>query len=221
VILTFRPIETWPEGWPRDPSAHSPFKASYASTLDILDRELAAIDTTEVFLQIDVKPGGVRNDGQLRADAKARNQGVILTVDAQRLGTLVYSCDQFGLDYYGNTKAGAWRQNLRAIALGMEALRKVDRYGIADRGQQYAGYKALGAGIPLGPPQMTATEALEVLRLGARWRAGPDHDDPKEIARAYKIAAKRLHPDVGGDPEEFKRLQDAVAVLNLGAGATP
>jgi hypothetical protein len=92
---------------------------------------------------------------------------------------------------------------------------------LADRGQQYAGYKALGAGIPLGPPQMTATEALEVLRLGARWRAGPDHDDPKEIARAYKIAAKRLHPDVGGDPEEFKRLQDAVAVLNLGAGATP
>ena len=35
-----------------------------------------------------------------------------------------------------------WQHNLRSIALGLEALRAVDRYGISRRGQQYAGFRA-------------------------------------------------------------------------------
>jgi len=35
-----------------------------------------------------------------------------------------------------------WRHNVRSIALGLEALRAVDRYGISRRGEQYAGFRA-------------------------------------------------------------------------------
>lgn len=35
-----------------------------------------------------------------------------------------------------------WQHNIRSIALGLEALRAVDRYGISRRGEQYAGFRA-------------------------------------------------------------------------------
>ena len=35
----------------------------------------------------------------------------------------------------------------------------------------------------------------------------------EEIRRAYKDLAKQKHPDKGGDPEEFKQIQEAHEVL--------
>lgn len=35
-----------------------------------------------------------------------------------------------------------WQHNVRSIALGLESLRAVDRYGITRRGEQYAGFRA-------------------------------------------------------------------------------
>lgn len=40
----------------------------------------------------------------------------------------------------------SWQENVRAIALGMEALRKVERYAITEADQQYAGFMALPRG---------------------------------------------------------------------------
>jgi hypothetical protein len=224
MILTFRPIDRWPDGWPRPPRQDSPFKSTYGSTLDLLDRELDALHAKEAFLQVDVRAGGVRLDGQLRADAAADNQGVILTIETKRRGTQVYSCDRFGNVYYGRGAGQqAWQHNLRAIALGLEALRKVERYGIAERGEQYAGYRALGAGIEVGPVAMTADEAAILI---AEWAGIPANGgdpvgcadkmlagDKALVERLAKAAAKRLHPDAGGDPAEFRQLQQAKALL--------
>jgi DnaJ family protein A protein 2 len=45
-------------------------------------------------------------------------------------------------------------------------------------------------------------------------RLGVDRDASKEtIRRAYKDLAREKHPDRGGDPEEFKRIQEAHEVL--------
>jgi len=35
-----------------------------------------------------------------------------------------------------------WQHNVRSIALGLQALRAVDRYGISRRGEQYSGFRA-------------------------------------------------------------------------------
>lgn len=47
------------------------------------------------------------------------------------LSRLVYATDACVL----------WRHNVRSIALGLEALRAVDRFGISRRGEQYAGFR--------------------------------------------------------------------------------
>lgn len=207
MILTFRPIKVWPEGWPHGGRGKSsPFQSSYSRTLNQLDAELAHLRAVDVTLQVDLADGDLRLDGQIRSTARPDYRGVILTIESRTHGTLVYPCDTFG----------DWQSNLRAITLGLEALRKVERYGIGERGQQYAGYREIGAGGPteLGAGSMTAAQAAEVLLVESRLTDLEVFGTEGGIERAYRRAAKRLHPDVGGDPELFRLLQDAKAVLD-------
>jgi hypothetical protein len=226
MILTFRPIKVWPDGWRGDPDrmrTASPFTASHSETLQLLDRELRHLGATSVSLQVDASDREVRLDGQLRADAKVGHPGVILTVETKNLGTQVYACDRFLGGDWGRRRLAAWQANLRAIALGLEALRKVERYGIAERGQQYAGYRELGTGgIELGRAPMTVEQAAAFIceYQEARGEPGavdfaPGHliQNSDHAAVAFRGAAKRLHPDAGGDPELFKRLTEARDVL--------
>lgn len=215
--LDFRPIKTWPEGWQdTDRARHregSPFTGSYTSTLNILDRELNHLGATAVTLQVDATDRDCRLDGQLRADAKVRHPGVILTIDTRRHGTLIYATDRFE----GRWGAVGWQSNLRAIALGLEALRKVERYGIAERGQQYAGYRELGTGIALGAAPMTVEEAARLLCDATAEEIGEDPDDLDRVASVaqslWREAAKRHHPDAGGDADLFRRLTEARDLL--------
>jgi hypothetical protein len=48
---------------------------------------------------------------------------------------------QFAVDVFPT-----WQANLRAITLGLEALRRVQRYGIVKEDEQYTGFKALTSG---------------------------------------------------------------------------
>ncbi len=220
MLLTFRPIKVWPEGWQdanRDRKReYSPFRATYSDTLEVLDRELTFLDARACGLQVAATDRDVRLDGQLRADAKVEHPGVILTIETRRHGTLVYATDRFTASYYRS--APSWQHNLRAIALGLEALRKVERYGIAERGQQYAGYRELGAGIPLGAA-MSVDEAAAFLIEYGEWGGVPATVDdvatagPDVVQAYFREAAKRLHPDAGGDAALFRRLTQARDVL--------
>ena len=201
-ILTFQPLTAPLPHW-QPASAdrpNSPFRGTYQSTLSQLDVELAALDAVDVHLQVVVADSNqVRIDGQLRANARVLHPGVVLTIGTRRLGTLVYETDRYDAHWSG--KEG-WQENLRAIAAGLEALRKLDRYGIARRGQQYAGYREIGSGIAM-PAPMTEAEAVQILRFTS------DHPSPDAIATRYRILAKDLHPDMGGDPDKFRRLTEA------------
>lgn len=89
---------------------------------------------------------------------------------------------------------------------------------IANRGQQYAGYRELGAGIELGAAPMSIDEAAAFIAL----HSGDPNLGAFEVlqtwaecgASSYRMAAKRLHPDAGGDPQLFKQLQEAKEVLD-------
>jgi hypothetical protein len=220
MILTFRPIKVWPENWDRsdDYRTYSPFNSTYQATLRLLDNELAHLGASNVTLQVDASERDCRMDGQLRADAKVKHPGVILTFDSKAHGTLSYSCDEFlTRGYYGH-KTASWQENLRAIALGLEALRKVERYGIASRGQQYAGYRELGSGIPMGAVKMTKDEAARLLADAAGLVVDPKGiaallADPAMVTEVYRNVVKEHHPDVGGDPAVFRRLTEARDLL--------
>ncbi len=82
----------------------------------------------------------------------------------------------------------------------------MDRYGCTRRAEQYQGWAALP---PSGEGVMSADEAEALIRhLG-------DPLDELEVKEAYRQAAKTLHPDVGGDPAQWKRLDRAAQVLGL------
>jgi hypothetical protein len=228
IPVTIRPIDQWPDGW-RAPKVRrpSPFRVTaYNATLDLLMGEAEKIATRELIIQVDLQPGDLRRDGHIRANADITHPGVIVTLDTRHMGVLVYPCDTFKRDTYGQPPS--WQINLRAVALGLEALRKVDRYGIAARGQQYAGFGALPPARAAGPV-MTADEAARLLaRHGGPW-AGDGPTDrmvldlaeavlrPSETADAvaglYRNAAKRNHPDAGGNPALFRRLTEARDLL--------
>jgi hypothetical protein len=221
VIIYYRPIKKWPEGWAKGlqiGTIGSPFSSPWSSTLTLLGRELDMLGVDEATLQVDTAERNCRADGGLRRDARIDYHGVILTLDSPEHGRLTYPCNAF-VAGMGNKES--WRENVRAIALGLESLRRVERYGIANRGEQYAGFAELPSGIALGAAPMMMHEASIVLAEGTgllQMDGGDLMDAPhkpneRAVRDAFRQAAKLHHPDNGGDVETFKRIVQAYEVL--------
>ena len=191
------PIRQWPGELTRHRKS-SPFRAGLSDTLDVLDREIWQLtdtrsqrDSAELLIAI---PAGDlwRLDGKPRAHAVAEHPGVIFSIDS-RHGHLSYPCDTFT----------TWQDNLRAIALALEALRKVDRYGVTKRGEQYRGFLAIEATTtPAGFD--SATHARDWLT--ASWPAD-------SLRASLRRAQREAHPDAGGDAAAFQRVSLAEARL--------
>jgi hypothetical protein len=200
------PINTWPgELTPASERRTSPFRAGLTDTLKVLRREIYELvdtrqqqDSAEVLVAIPA--GGWRLDGRPRADARAEHPGVIFSLDSKH-GHLSYPCDRFT----------TWQDNLRAVALALEALRKVDRYGVTKRGEQYRGFLAIEA---TAAPAGFATEgdAIAFLRslVGDVGVIGVSALPPAGLLRRAQRAA---HPDRGGDAGIFQRVSLAEAKL--------
>lgn len=200
------PIREWPGGLTRESERRaSPFRSTLSSTLKMLDKELyelvdtrAQQESAELLLAIPA--GAFRLDGRPRADARAEHPGVIVSTDS-RHGHLSYPCDTFT----------TWQDNLRAIALALEALRKVDRYGVTKRGEQYRGFLAIeSTATPAG--FATADAALAWLIDFAAWVPTFPGGDvaPRAVLRKAQALA---HPDMGGDAAAFQRVSLAEAKL--------
>lgn len=151
----------------------------------------------------------IRLDGFPRSSARVPSHpGVELSFDSKH-GRLVYATDVYD----------GWEANLRAIALGLQALRAVDRYGVASRGEQYAGWRALPSGSGDGPTTLEgAWDFLEKL-FGDRLdpKAGRDVRGTLDIRSTLRAAAKLAHPDSGGNAETFRKFENAKRILE---GAT-
>lgn len=178
--FSFRPIGTdWPSERPRladHEQRISPFSASWGTTLAELELELRQLEAERVVLQIDVDDRDIRLDGKPRATARQKSSAVILSFESC-FGPQRYACDEYRY----------WKDNVRAIALSLKALRAVDRYGVSKRGEQYTGWKALA---PAG--------GLESVAEARDW-----------IASEGGIASvlRRYHPDTAEnfDPDKWAR----------------
>jgi hypothetical protein len=204
----FRPLEAWP-GERTRVRKRAQFRAKFSDTVDRLERELHKLGARNVVIQADCDPSEIRLDGMLRSGAKLRGPGVILSFDS-KVGPLSYPCDRY-LDY---------QDNLRAIALSLEALRAVDRYGVTRRAEQYRGW----AKLPGPGPSANGHESLEnAAAFIARNSVSYTREEVLSAADlfrdAYRQAAAKLHPDRnGGDDAAFKRLQAAREILEAHHG---
>lgn len=208
---TTRPISdrTWLKPQRRKGSA---FTATWNSTLELLEREIKMLGGRNVVIEVDVREGDLRIDGQLKARAKAAGPAVRVAFDSREHGPMLFQCDRYSGGPWGN-KMEPWQHNVRAIALTMEALRAADRHEAIDSGQQYQGFKAIGggsSGIPMGAPQMTRVEAHGVIlkNLGGQ--------DKTDMATDWKRARRNAHPDLNaGDHTRWRELEEAGKVLGL------
>lgn len=138
--FTFRAVPIWP--YPRTIGRRSrwTFKAPWSDTLRLLQHEILNLNGREAIIGAGFQEGDLRRDGLPRSDAREPSHpGVEVSFYSGMHGKrLIYATDV----------CEDWRHNVRSIALGLGALRAVDRYGITRRGEQYAGFMALESGGP-------------------------------------------------------------------------
>lgn len=202
--LRVEPIGAWP-GVPTGRREQSPFRVGVRETMATLRRELAQLEGRDVALQVAIPPAQFRLDGRPRADARATHPGVILTMQTKH-GALSYPCDAFT----------TWEDNLRAIALALEALRKVDRYRVTKRGEQYRGSLAIEPPREAGPaPIRLPSEAWNLLAsvVAGGPRTIPAPDDRAGALSLLRSAQRKAHPDQGGDVVTVQRVYQAEEVL--------
>lgn len=175
--LTFRPLTVWP--YPPQPKRPATYRSTYARTLQDLEREIGHLKGDEVIIGVVTSPANIRLDGRMRADATVTQPGVELSFEVPDGRRLVFHTDVHA------SFTDSWHDNLRAIALGLEALRAVDRYGITSTAEQYAGF------LQLETSQASATRGKELV----------------DAAGGMKAALLANHPDHGGDPRRFADVQ--------------
>ena len=142
--VTFRPFDRPPPPLGDTPP---PFYSSWPDTVSLLARELRHLEAKRVVVELAVTEQDLRLDGMPRANARLYNDAVRISFDS-KWGPLRYETGEFATGaYWQNGGRPGWQSNVRAIALSMEALRKVDRYGVSKRGEQYRGWRALPTGI--------------------------------------------------------------------------
>ena len=97
-----------------------------------------------------------------------------------------------------------WKANVRGIALALEALRKVNRYGVAGRAEQYRGWLAIPA----------QTGGVDPYQLIAKWAQWPEDSVRSEPCRAVKLAKRAAHPDsFSGSDDDYKAVVRAGNVV--------
>jgi len=207
LAAEFRPLEAWP-GPPTRSRKRAPFRASWSSTLALLKKELRALGARNVRIELDMPARMIRLDGYPRADARASGPGIILNFDS-RYGPLRYPCDTFD----------SWDDNLRAVALSLEKLRAVDRYGVTKRGEQYSGFGKLP---PAGGTSTTLTveeAAAQLAAMDGGTSTGPAiRTDREHYTSIVRRMVKRTHPDAGGSPRDWHALQEVKRVLDAHHG---
>lgn len=183
----------------------SQFQSSWPNTEALLLSEVKHLKGRDIVIEIDVSEGGIRNDGRLRANAKPSSPAVRVAFESM-YGPLSYATDRYS----------TWQDNVRAIALSLESLRRVDRYGVTKRGEQYTGWKALPSGSGGPASHMTADEAWSILGSFGERPVAEQRQAPDGLQRAYRRARAFAHPDRhDGDRTLWDQVEQAARLLGV------
>lgn len=147
-----------------------------------------------------------RCDGALRAPGSG--SGVAVSA-VTRHGPMTRATDRYESRYHSS--GPSWRANLHAIALTLESLRAVDRYGTTSTGEQYVGWRALEA---KAASNVTVDAAEALVR---EYSGGPA---AQSLTWHVRRAQAQCHPDRTGDRARWDRLEVAIGVLRAAGVVT-
>jgi hypothetical protein len=188
--VTAYPLQ-WPAGWERTPRARI-----HWSRFEKPSMEKAA---SEVFKQLRMMGVGNWNI-IISTNIKVRADGIPYSAQKQPddKGVAVYFKRKnkdvvFAADGYDRVEDNVW-----AIAKSLEALRAIERYGVAQvMDRAFSGFAAL-------PEKASSRLWYDVLGIDG-------HASTEAVLAKYKQLAKLLHPDQnGGASEGFHELQTAM-----------
>jgi hypothetical protein len=199
LIARFVPLDLKDFPGEQRPQKNSQFKAGWQSTLDLLDSELTKLGARNIVVQAGFRRDQIRQDGWPMGKALPVHAAVIVSFNDREKRPLSFPCHRYS----------RYDDNLRAIALSLEALRAVDRHGVTKRGEQYMGFKALDEAKP-----WSVEEAAQFIAIKGGTSADLVINHSNVYRAAYRKAASTLHPDAGGNPHEWQLLCDAKALLD-------
>lgn len=205
IRLIIRPLPIWDLPETRHRRSRSTFKASWGSTTRLLQRELALLDAKHGVIQADFTEDDLRLDGLPRANAPVPVHPGIKVSFESRYGALTYATDS----------CAYWQHNVRSIALGLEALRAVDRYGVTRRGEQYTGWLAIEAGGAKMTPERAAQALWEMAGRPDGVNAATARADATRASWLLRRARARVHPDIVGNREAWDEMEIAARALGL------
>lgn len=198
-----RPLTLWtqPETSPRRGDT---FRSSWDNTVMLLADEIARLGGDSFVIEVDADEHDITISGTLRRGARPRTPRVRVSFDSKH-GPLRYATDAYH----------EWRANVRAVALGLEALRAVDRYGISSRAEQYVGYKAISAGTTaLGASNLDPDVARKIIAEESGYPLAVLTDHPDMLADAIRKAKRESHPDRhNGDDSAWNAVDAAARAL--------
>jgi hypothetical protein len=218
------PTEAFPLSWPTGvPRSKFPRRAKFgdqtvASQLDEIDRQLRLMGAAASVISSNLptrKDGRPRGDGLLRFN----DQGVCVywTAWVTRGGKSLCAPHAMPCDKWDRIE-----HNLRAIAMSLDAMRGLERWGAVTIEQAFAGFVALPPGDPDAPPaapaERTWREVLDVPIDG--WVTSAPPAAVLAYARTrHRELIKLHHPDRGGDPAVAAAINRALDLAEAELGA--
>lgn len=208
-MIRYGSLAVWPQEptRPADRKSRWTFRNGYDDTRSVLRDEVTKLGGREVLIEGFWLPGDIRQDGQPRRNARPPvSPGVVVSFDSLH-GGMRYLTDVYEL----------WEHNVRAVALGLGALRAVDWYGITHRAEQYRGFSALGTGkngAVNGTPMAFTSKASAEQKLANIVGDGAHALTPAELYR-QALRAEGVHPDRGGNREMLEAVMAAGRALGV------
>lgn len=179
--LKVGPLREWPGVLtPASQRRNSSFRSPLPKTLELLDKEVWHLATTQEHIEsaellVAIAPHDFRRDGRPYANAKAEHPGVVFSMDTA-MGHVSYPSDLHL----------TWQENLRAVALTLQALRAVTRYGVTRNGEQYRGSLAIESAQPVHDVASARAVLLDITG-----RNGEDLN----LRDLVRQAKREAHPD--------------------------
>ena len=174
---------------------------SWSKAFELLRYELHRINAKDVVIEAGYKPHQVRSDGWPYSSAAPEHQQVRVS----------FSTNGVPVSFFQGHFAGSIDcvpYNVWLIAMTLQALRAVNRYGCSRAGEQYRGWSQL-------PPGGIPTQEWASLEEAARWLLAQTEinmspanllGNPKNLRLVYRQVASEAHPDAGGRVEVMAKV---------------
>lgn len=217
IQVIYQPIERWPRVLKRQRKGSQFRIKSVDQAIRLLRKELEALGgVNQAVIQLAMRANDFRQDGLPKVHANVEHPGMIVSFerkvnrwDASKSKSITETVNlSFPCDTYYT-----WPDNLRAIALALEALRKVNRYGVTQSDEQYRGWTALP------PPGQTAVRSTMDLTTASITLCGDGItgamilEKPEYAKAAYRAKTLIHHPDRGGTNAGWQSISDAWEVI--------